>query len=149
MNDQNDAIVVQLRVVVVGSCANAVHALFFFCLVFLFLYYYRQENRRRIYGSRFIVLWRDKEGRGCRLVLLMPLLFCDDLFIDCIQIILLFSGYQQAARKARKKNDVCCLSPPLFSLLLLHNQQYQYMVPPTPPPPGWTVISLPCPLQIF
>ena len=22
----------------------------------------------RIYGSRFIVLWRDKEGRGCRLV---------------------------------------------------------------------------------
>ena len=67
MNDQNDANVVQLRVVIVGSCVNAVHALIFFCLVFLFLYYYCLENRRRIYGSRFIVLWRDTEGRGCRL----------------------------------------------------------------------------------
>ena len=79
MNDQNDAIVLQLRVfVVVGSCVNAVCTRSFLLLLsipFLILLLFGESAR--IYGSRFIVLWRDKEGRGCRLVLLMPLLYFD------------------------------------------------------------------------
>ena len=105
MNDQNDAIVLQLRVfvVLVRVSTPFVHALFFFCLVFLFLYYYCLENRR---GYTVLVLLFysgiRKEGVVV-LFLLMLLLFCDSFIyrLHTGEIILLFLVLLPALYKCR------------------------------------------------